>query len=109
MSTSSALPPGLCTTAELPDDTIDASDEGFVAVNGSCHELGDLLDCEDLEALSLSDGDTELDMFTCPSCRHEYKQPRVLSCLHIFCESCLKPLLTDDSIACPTCKVVSSS
>lgn len=33
--------------------------------------------------------------------REKYKNPRVLSCLHVLCENCLKELLTnEDDDAC---------
>lgn len=60
---------------------------------------------EEFETLSLSgDGDE----VTCRLCDDEYKLPRVLSCLHVFCEHCLAPLLVDESIICPTCGQVRS-
>lgn len=70
---------------------------------GSHHSLD-----EEFETLSLS-GDNELDLYTCSSCHGEFKQPRVLSCLHVYCEDCLKPKLIEDCITCPACKLVSST
>ncbi|XP_055524823.1 B-box type zinc finger protein ncl-1 [Wyeomyia smithii] len=47
----------------------------------------------------------------CSLCQNKYVSPRVLACLHIFCEMCLDSLLAEDEtkrldgiIECPTCK-----
>ncbi|KAL0273388.1 UNVERIFIED_CONTAM: hypothetical protein PYX00_006065 [Menopon gallinae] len=49
----------------------------------------------------------------CNLCRNKLCSPRVLSCLHVFCESCLDKLLMDETgdpkkkdnvIQCPKCK-----
>ncbi|KAJ9585219.1 hypothetical protein L9F63_002982, partial [Diploptera punctata] len=49
----------------------------------------------------------------CNLCSEKYCNPRVLSCLHVFCESCLEKLLMDEAgdsgkrdsvIMCPKCK-----
>ncbi|XP_037937273.1 brain tumor protein isoform X2 [Teleopsis dalmanni] len=75
---------------------------------------------------SASDGSDK----TCKICNARFVSPRVLSCLHVFCENCLKKLLIDDSMAssasstssngdpitpplksaieCPTCKQVTT-
>ncbi|XP_023221259.1 B-box type zinc finger protein ncl-1 [Centruroides vittatus] len=37
----------------------------------------------------------------CNLCSHQYEQPRILSCLHVYCESCLEKLLqgtTDEKL-----------
>ncbi|GAB6020299.1 hypothetical protein CHUAL_003013 [Chamberlinius hualienensis] len=54
----------------------------------------------------------------CNYCGEDYQQPRLLSCLHVYCEQCLNKMLlekadekndseesirTDDLIVCPTC------
>ena len=92
------------------DLLVTTADEDQLA-NGN---VGDLADGsanhhsleEEFETLSLS-GDNELDLYTCSSCHEEFKQPRVLSCLHVYCEDCLKPILIEDCITCPACKAVS--
>lgn len=47
----------------------------------------------------------------CNICSAKYCSPRVLSCLHVFCESCLEKMLIDEAgdksdsvIICPKCK-----
>ena len=58
--------------------------------------------------LSLSGDTLEVDHFCCAACSQEFKQPRVLNCLHVFCQTCLLPLFHEDSIVCPTCQQVCS-
>ncbi|XP_006818299.1 tripartite motif-containing protein 3-like [Saccoglossus kowalevskii] len=45
------------------------------------------------------------DFLTCCVCYKHYQQPKVLPCLHTFCEQCLLPLVknTDLNLKCPTC------
>ncbi|KAG4068417.1 hypothetical protein HA402_007937 [Bradysia odoriphaga] len=47
----------------------------------------------------------------CKVCKQHLESPRVLSCLHVFCENCLTNILNNDtndskinSIVCPDCK-----
>ena len=51
------------------------------------------------------------DQLSCSICLQEYTQPRVLSCLHIFCEGCLKrlpaPQAGRGTVCCPNCRQVS--
>ena len=50
------------------------------------------------------------DQLSCSVCLQKYTQPRVLSCLHVFCEECLKKLLVpqagNGTICCPNCRQV---
>lgn len=44
----------------------------------------------------------------CHLCKSKFEQPRVLSCLHVFCEECLKKHLSENGfgqnvIQCPDC------
>ena len=54
------------------------------------------------------------DIIRCKLCDNIYHDPRLLSCLHSFCKSCLDNYVKDpavqrdDGIACPTCKEVTS-
>ena len=88
---------------------------------------------ESLGTMSLEDKNSALDMpleddhatDVCPLCENKFSCPKILNCLHEFCEDCLKkkmetdkaeesspssPLakewLNDTSIQCPTCSQV---
>ncbi|XP_052902788.1 E3 ubiquitin-protein ligase TRIM33 [Anopheles moucheti] len=73
-------------------------------------KLDDMLDLENVGNSSLSEngssgGDFQLDNSSlsdlmeqdCTLCKNKFTSPRVLSCLHVFCESCLDKLLADSS------------
>ena len=45
----------------------------------------------------------------CPICLEQFKEPKVLSCLHSYCKSCLQKYVTKTSdkqhkITCPECR-----
>ena len=48
------------------------------------------------------------DQLTCPICLDNYTSPRVLPCLHVFCENCLGRLVLRDAenltATCPNCR-----
>ena len=48
------------------------------------------------------------DQLTCPICLDTYTSPRVLPCLHVFCENCLGRLVLRDAdnltATCPNCR-----
>ena len=48
------------------------------------------------------------DLYTCEVCLENMlnKNPRLLSCIHSFCADCLKKIMKNDSIICPTCREV---
>ncbi|XP_058058696.1 B-box type zinc finger protein ncl-1 [Anopheles bellator] len=93
-------------------------------------KLDDMLELENVANGSLGENDSggyQLDHGSlsdlmdqdCSLCQSKFTSPRVLSCLHVFCEPCLDKLLADSSgvaagekrqesgmgpIACPICK-----
>ena len=46
------------------------------------------------------------DQLTCSVCLDNYREPRVLPCLHAFCKMCLERLVSQDgtSLTCPNCR-----
>ena len=46
------------------------------------------------------------DLYMCKVCLENMldKNPRSLSCLHTFCTDCLRKIMKDDAILCPTCR-----
>ena len=48
------------------------------------------------------------DLYICHVCLEDQteRSPRLLSCHHSFCESCLKSLVKEEKVACPTCRQV---
>ena len=40
----------------------------------------------------------------CAVCSDSFKDPKLLDCLHTFCESCLRKFVGANEIFCPTCK-----
>ncbi|XP_019638120.1 PREDICTED: uncharacterized protein LOC109480372 [Branchiostoma belcheri] len=49
------------------------------------------------------------DFLECTICLEPFKDPKVLPCLHTFCEGCLKKFVAQDKVKnkfqCPTCRV----
>ena len=47
-----------------------------------------------------------VDQLTCSVCLDNYREPRVLPCLHAFCKMCLERLVSRDgtSLTCPNCR-----
>ena len=56
--------------------------------------FGDLSNFEGLALEEEAEKSTESGS-TCPHCLEKYLSPRVLSCLHVLCETCLKELLVE--------------
>lgn len=52
--------------------------------------------------------DVKEEFLVCSICTHEYDEkshvPRILPCLHTFCQECLKKLVKSTLIICPLCK-----
>ena len=50
------------------------------------------------------------DQLTCAVCLNCYTDPRVLPCLHVFCQECLKLIVKTDNesnyVSCPSCRRV---
>lgn len=44
------------------------------------------------------------DQYTCPICHLAFRQPTLTDCGHQFCEDCVRPLVRNDKIVCPTCR-----
>ena len=49
----------------------------------------------------------------CPVCHDNFKEPKLLSCFHVFCKSCLEKLVVSDpdkpsTITCPTCRYLTT-
>ncbi|XP_055613192.1 B-box type zinc finger protein ncl-1 [Uranotaenia lowii] len=90
------------TLDELEPDVDNAGQVGGIggvvvpSMNGFPLENGSLSECMEQD---------------CALCQNKFVSPRVLSCLHVFCESCLEKMLNEDEskkleglIECPTCK-----
>nr|XP_033780879.1 E3 ubiquitin-protein ligase TRIM56 [Geotrypetes seraphini] len=52
---------------------------------------------------SLSDALTK-DFLTCKICLEQYTKPKILSCLHTYCEACLEELIANNQLRCPECR-----
>ena len=52
--------------------------------------------------------DVKDEFLVCSICTHEFDEethvPRILPCLHTFCQGCLKKIVKAKSMACPLCK-----
>ncbi|KAH9507812.1 Tripartite motif-containing protein 2 [Bulinus truncatus] len=50
--------------------------------------------------------DTNVNLLSCAICDHRYKDPKVLPCLHSFCEQCLSDVIPSESLSvtCPVCR-----
>ena len=53
---------------------------------------------------------SSFDLYTCEVCLESMlnKNPRLLSCHHSFCTDCLKKIMKNNSIMCPTCREVTA-
>ncbi|GFN82511.1 tripartite motif-containing protein 2 [Plakobranchus ocellatus] len=49
---------------------------------------------------------TNLNLLSCAICDQRYKRPKVLPCLHSFCEKCLSDVIPAESLSvtCPVCR-----
>ncbi|XP_078524583.1 E3 ubiquitin-protein ligase TRIM56 [Lissotriton helveticus] len=52
---------------------------------------------------SLSDALTQ-DFLTCKICLQKFQKPKILPCLHTYCESCLEKMIVDNRLRCPECR-----
>ncbi|XP_078541636.1 E3 ubiquitin-protein ligase TRIM56-like [Lissotriton helveticus] len=46
------------------------------------------------------------DFLSCGICSDLYKTPKLLPCVHSYCQACLKLLVRDGSLLCPQCSLV---
>ena len=60
------------------------------------------------ENLKMATAQIEEDLFECSVCLNYMldRNPRSLLCLHTFCEDCLKQLMSNKKIRCPTCRKI---
>ena len=56
----------------------------------------------------MATAETQEDIFECSVCLNYMldRNPRSLSCLHTFCEDCLRQLINNKKIRCPTCREI---
>ncbi|CAI5777375.1 E3 ubiquitin-protein ligase TRIM56-like [Podarcis lilfordi] len=47
------------------------------------------------------------DFLTCKICYDLYVVPKILPCLHTYCQKCLEPLVENGTIHCPECRLQS--
>uniref|UniRef100_A0A8C0H1T5 RING-type domain-containing protein n=1 Tax=Chelonoidis abingdonii TaxID=106734 RepID=A0A8C0H1T5_CHEAB len=45
------------------------------------------------------------DFLTCKICYDLYTVPKILPCLHSYCQHCLEPLVRDRALQCPECRL----
>ncbi|XP_069479926.1 E3 ubiquitin-protein ligase TRIM56-like [Ambystoma mexicanum] len=57
------------------------------------------------KSTSLSDLVRE-DYLSCKICFELYRTPKLLPCLHTYCEQCLEQMVTDGFLQCPECRVM---
>lgn len=66
---------------------------------GSACSMAQMLNIDDLKE----------DYLICDVCGDEYdedhREPRVLPCLHTFCNRCLEGMVRDWTLTCPTCRI----
>uniref|UniRef100_A0A670HLQ7 RING-type domain-containing protein n=1 Tax=Podarcis muralis TaxID=64176 RepID=A0A670HLQ7_PODMU len=49
------------------------------------------------------------DFLTCKICYDLYVVPKILPCLHTYCQKCLEPLVENGTIHCPECRLQSEA
>lgn len=68
----------------------------------------------DENSFQLNDSSTPCDAI-CKLCDNKFVSPRVLTCLHVFCEGCIQKIMVDEAgdlikkiytVSCPLCKQV---
>ena len=40
----------------------------------------------------------------CSVCLENFQTPKLLSCMHTFCEGCIEKLIENQAITCPECR-----
>lgn len=61
------------------------------------------------ESRKMATGGCVKDELTCALCLEMYKEPRLLTCFHTFCKTCIEQLMEKGNVSCPLCRSVCKS
>ena len=74
-------------------EVIQANKENIESVSSSSPTPGSLGVSSEIEDLGETEQSRLKNLTQCGVCKESFKNPRILECLHIFCEACLEKLL----------------